>query len=75
MVHNPFVNYNILRGYYTPKISIFCVLSQNYQHFKKNHNICILKQIVQGTKNGIEILVGQAVLKLAIKTVEIFFDQ
>ena len=41
------------------KIGMFCVLSQNYQHFLKK-NISILKQIVQGNQNGIEILLGQA---------------
>ena len=35
--------------------------------------ICILKQIVQGTQNDMEILVGQAVFKLWIKTVKILF--
>ena len=55
-----------------PKIGMFCTISQNYQHFLKMH----LKQIVQGTrKNGIEILIGQVVPKLWIKTVKILFDQ
>ena len=33
-----------LRGYFTsyPKISMFCVLSQDYQHFfEKKNNVCI----------------------------------
>ena len=33
------------------------------------YNACILKYIVQGTQEGIEILVGQAVFKLWFKTV------
>ena len=37
------------------------MLFQNYQHFLKKINICILKQIVKGTQTGIEILVDQAV--------------
>ena len=53
-----------------PKISMFCGLSQNYQHFFQKNNACILKQIVQGTQNGIELLVGQVVFKLWIKTVK-----
>ena len=51
------------RGYYTLKICMFCVLSRNYQHFFLD-NMCIFKQIVQGTLNGTEILVGDAVFKL-----------
>ena len=31
--------------------------------------VCIIKQNVQGTQNGIDILVDQAVFKLWIKTV------
>ena len=38
--------------------------------FVKN-NICILKQLVQGTQNGIEILVGQAIFQLCIETVKL----
>ena len=39
---------------------MFCALSQNYQHlFQKINDIYILKQIVQGTQNDIEILVDQ----------------
>ena len=32
------------------KISMFCVLSQNYQHFFMKSNICVIKQIVEGTQ-------------------------
>ena len=34
---------------------------------KKNNNPCILKKIVQGSQNDIEILVNQEVFKLYIK--------
>ena len=51
-----------------PKLSMFCKLSQNYQHFLKN-NINILKQIVWATQNGIKILIGQVVLELLIKAI------
>ena len=45
---------------------MFCVLSQNNPHLLEN-NVGILKQIVQGTQNGIEILVGQVVLSYGSK--------
>ena len=32
-----------------PEISMFCALFQYHQHLLKN-NLCILKQIVQGTQ-------------------------
>ena len=46
-----------------PKISMFSALSQNYQH--------LLSDLPKELKNGIEILVGQMVFKLWIKTVKI----
>ena len=38
-------NYYIIIGVLQPllKISMFCVLSQNYQHFFSKNNACILK--------------------------------
>ena len=48
-----------------PKISMFCALSQNNQH--------LLEKWFKELKNGIEILVGQAVFKLQIKTVKMLF--
>ena len=36
----------------------------------KANDVCILKQIVQETKNEIEILIGQTLFKLWIKTVK-----
>ena len=40
------------------KFSMFCVLSENYQHFfDKWHKQCILKQNVWETQNGITVLV------------------
>ena len=45
-----------------PKISIFSALSQNYH---------LLSKLSKELKNGIEILVGQIVFKLWIKTVKI----
>ena len=47
---------------------MFCALSQNYQHLKKNE-ICILKQIVHELKNGIEILVGRVIIPLYVSSV------
>ena len=38
------------------------------------NNTCILEQIVQGTKNGIEFLVGQEIFKLRIKSQNNCFD-
>ena len=40
--------------------------------FSKN-NACILKWLSKELKNGIEILVGQGVFKLWIKTVKMMF--
>ena len=42
--------------------------------FGKN-NVFILKQIVQGTQNGIGILVGQAVFNYGSKHSKFWFDQ
>ena len=66
-----------LRKYCNPnlKISMFCAPSQNYQHFfekimhESKSNIILFKEL----KNDIEISVGQAVIKLWIKTVKIVF--
>ena len=54
-----------LRGYNTLNLKLarpVCYL-KIINTFLKN-NMCILKQIIQGTKNGIEILVGQIVFKV-----------
>ena len=55
------------------KISMFCVLSQNYQHFFFNIMYASYSKLFKELKNGIEIVVGQAAFKLWIKTVEILF--
>ena len=53
---------------------MFCALSQNYQHLVEKYiYMCNLTKILRKTQNGIEILVGQAVFKLWIKTVKIMF--
>ena len=46
---------------------MFCVLSQNYQHFFGEENACILNYNARGTQNGIVILVGQVVLSYGSK--------
>ena len=48
---------------------MFCVLPQNNQLFFKSKIMCILKQSIQGTHNGIRILLGLVVFKVWIKTV------
>ena len=53
-----------------PKISMFCALSQNCQHF---FEYASYSKLYKELKNGIEILEGQAVLKLWIKTVKVMF--
>ena len=61
-----------------PKITMFCTLSQNSQQsttFWKIDNASY-KKLFKELKNGIEILVGQAVFKLLIKTVKmLILDQ
>ena len=54
---------NIIKRVLHPnlKISMFCVLSQNYQHFLEK-KACIFKKIDQKTQNGIGIL-GQTAFK------------
>ena len=49
---------------------------QNYQHFIEN-DTCILKEIVQETQNGVEILVDHVVFVLLIygKQWKYCFDQ
>ena len=54
------------------KLACFVCYLKITNIFLKN-DICVLKQIVQKVKNGIEILVGHAVSKLWIKTVKILF--
>ena len=53
-----------------PKISMFCALSQNNQELFEKINHASDKKLFKDFKNGIEILVGQAVSKLQIKTVK-----
>ena len=50
---------------------MFCILSQNCQHFFAK-NVYILK-LSEELKDGIGILVGQAVFKLWIKRVKMLF--
>ena len=60
--------------YLLPQISMFCALSQNNQLLKNNMHL--IKKLLKELKNGIKILVGQAVFKLQIKTVKmLFLDQ
>ena len=54
---------------------MFCALSQTINTFLKN-DICILKQIVQETQNGTEILVDQKrFLSYESKQLKYYFDQ
>ena len=57
------------------KISMVCALFQNYQHlFEKNdNNNASFNKLSNKLQHGIEILVGQAVFKLWIKTVKMLF--
>ena len=63
-----------LRWYRTPNLKLACFVYYlkivNTLFF---HNACIFKKIVKEFKNGIKILVGQAV-ELKIKTVKIIFS-
>ena len=58
-----------------PKISKFCALSQTYQHLleQKQNYMHLIVKLSKELKNGIEILVGQAVCKLWIKTFKMLF--
>ena len=53
-----------------PKISMFCALSKNNQQLFEKINYASYKKLFMELKNAIEILVGQAVFKLQIKTVK-----
>ena len=57
---------NMLKGvlHLLPKISMFCVLSQNNQHLFEKLISASYSKLSKELKNGIEILVGQAVFKL-----------
>ena len=57
---------------YSLKLANFVCNLKIINTFLRN-DICFLKQIVQGTKNGIEIMIGQMIFKLWIKTVKILF--
>ena len=52
---------------------MFCVLSQNINTFSKKKTRASYSKLFKELKNGIEILVGQAVFKLKIKTVKMLF--
>ena len=47
-----------------PKISMFCALSQNIQQLFEKIDYASYKKLFKELKNGIEILVGQAIFKL-----------
>ena len=67
--------YNIKRELHpwTKNLHVLCSYLKIINTFLKN-NICILKKIVQGTKKGIEILVGQADFKLAYLNSNAIFE-
>ena len=67
--------FTLLRGNCTPnqKLTCFALYFKIVNTFVQN-NVYILKQIVQGIKECIGILVGQAVFKLWIKTLKYCFD-
>ena len=52
---------NLLKGVLHPllKISMFCALSQNYQHLCEKYYV-FYNKLSKELKNGIEIIVGQA---------------
>ena len=56
-----------------PQISMFCALSKNYQKsFWKMIYACYSK-LFKELINGIDILIGQAIFKLWIKTIKMLF--
>ena len=69
------VRWPTLKGvlYILPKISMFCALSQNYQHLEKKIIYASYSKLSKKLQKGIEILVGQAVFKLWIKTFKKLF--
>ena len=67
-----------LRGYWTSyqKISIFCALFKKNEQLFEKLIMYLIKNFFKELKNGIEILVGQVVFKLQIKTVKmLLLDQ
>ena len=56
-----------------PKISMFCALSQNYQQLFEKIKYASYKQMFKELKNGIEILVCQAVLSYRSKHSKYWF--
>ena len=67
---------NIQDNYYTHNLKLACfVCYLKITNIYLKNNICILKysKLSKELKNGIEILVGQTVFKLQIKTVIILF--
>ena len=49
---------------------MFCVISQNYQHFFEKIMYASYSKLSKELKYGIGILLGQAIYKLWIKTVK-----
>ena len=56
-----------------PKISMFCALSQNYQLLFEKRIHASYSKLFKELKNDIEILVGQVVFKIWIKTFKMLF--
>ena len=55
---------------------MFCALSQNNQQLFEKLIMHLIKKMFKELKNGIEILVGQAVFKLQTKTIKmLLLDQ
>ena len=56
-----------------PKLRMFCVLSQNYQHCFEKYYKHPEANCLEKVKYGIKISIGQAVLELLIKMCKILF--
>ena len=57
-----------------PKTSMFCALSENNQQLFWKIDYASYRKLFKEFKNGIEILVGQVVFMLQIKTVKMLFS-
>ena len=59
------------------KTSMFCALSQNYQHLLEKIIYAFYSNLTKELKSSIKIMVGQAVLELLIQsnilTVDLYF--
>ena len=66
---------HVLKGilHLLPKIDMFCALSENNQQLFWKINYASYIQLFKDFKNDTEILVGQVVFKLQIKTVKMMF--